>query len=170
MGSGKTSVGKCLAQKLNMQFVDVDFFIENRYRKSINEIFETKGENEFRKMEHLVIEEIASFENVIISTGGGAPCFYNNIDLMNRTGLTVYLKVSEEELAKRLNCCKSSRPLLKNKSSEELLSYVSENLNKREPVYSQAQLIFDAEKMLDNTDIEHIVNNLILKISSMHAI
>jgi shikimate kinase len=85
MGSGKTTLGKQLAKKLNLQFVDMDLFIENRYHKSISEIFKEKGEDGFREIERRTLQEIAGFENVIISTGGGLPCFFDNMDLMNKS-------------------------------------------------------------------------------------
>ena len=162
MGSGKTTIGRKLAKKLNFQFIDVDHFIENRQRKTINEIFSEKGEGAFRLMEHNALEEISLFENIIISTGGGAPCFYNNMELMNKNGLTIYLKTSPEELTKRLNKTKNDRPLLREKTPEEMQAFIAENLEKRNYYYNQAQLIFDAEQMLAKPNISNIVDNLTL--------
>ena len=162
MGSGKTTVGRSLAKKLDFQFIDMDDFIENRQRKTINEIFTEKGETDFRLLENKALEEISAFENVVISTGGGAPCFHNNLEIMNKTGFTVYLKVSPKELANRLNIYKNNRPLLKNKAPHEMIAFISENLEKREPYYNQAELVFDAEQMLTNTDVNNIVDNLML--------
>ena len=161
MGSGKTSVGKCLAQKIGLQFIDLDFFIENRYRKTINEIFEEKGEPGFRELEHRSLLEIVNFENTVISTGGGAPCFYNNMDIMNQSGITVYLKTSVDELAKRLDSCKHNRPLIKDKNIEELKEYITENVAKREAFYNQASIVIDVEKLITEKDINSIVTHLI---------
>jgi len=161
MGSGKTTVGRSLAQKLGFQFIDIDLFIENRYRKTISDIFFEKGEETFRIMEHKALEELSLFENVVISTGGGAPCFHNNMDLMNKTGFTVYLKVKPEELVKRLKNGQNKRPLLKDKTADEMLFFIAENLNKRNPYYSQAEYILDA----GTNDINHIVDTLMLHLN-----
>ncbi len=165
MGSGKTTIGAKLAKKLGFQFIDIDHFIENRQRKIISKIFSEKGEEAFRLMEHKALEEVSLFENVVISTGGGAPCFYNNMELMNKSGFTVYLKTSPEELTKRLCISKNKRPLLKEKTSEEIQVFIAENLEKRNHYYNQARLIFDAEQMLTKTDVNSIVDNLILRLS-----
>ena len=162
MGSGKTTIGAKLAKKLGFEFIDIDHFIENRQRKTISEIFSEKGEDAFRLIEHNALEEISLFENVVISTGGGAPCFYNNMELMNKSGFTVYLKTSPEELTKRLSNAKNERPLLKGKTTEEMQVFIAENLEKRNHYYNQARLIFDAEQMLAKTDVDSIVENLII--------
>ena len=164
MGSGKTTIGRVLAKKLDCQFIDIDHFIENRQRKTINEIFLDKGEDTFREMEHSVLEEISLFENVVISTGGGTPCFHDNMTLMNETGFTIYLKVSINELVERLNIAKNKRPLLRDKSNSEMYTFISENIEKRSFYYNQAQLIFDAERMLTKIEVDHIVDKLILQL------
>ena len=91
MGVGKTTIGKQIAQGLGREFVDMDLFIENRYHKAVSGIFAEKGEDFFREIEHRILQEVAQFENTVIATGGGTPCFFDNMDLMNRTGITVYL-------------------------------------------------------------------------------
>ena len=143
MGTGKTTIGQLLAKKLNRDFFDVDGFIENRYYKTVAEIFEEKGESGFREIEHRIIQEISEFENVVVSTGGGLPCFFDNMDIMNRTGITIYLKASVDELIGRINSNKQKRPLIKGKSSEELQDFVETNLKKRESFYNQAKFTFD---------------------------
>jgi shikimate kinase len=161
MGSGKTTIGKCLASEMNLQFVDLDLFMENYYRKKIGEIFKEKGEEGFRLSEKKALREVSSFENVLISTGGGTPCFFDNMETMNKEGLTVYLKTSPERLAGRLNQNKSNRPLIRNKNTEELISFISENLKEREVFYNQAQVIFDLEKS-DPTCINQTVDDLMI--------
>jgi len=165
MGSGKTTIGKCLAKSLNIQFIDLDVFIENRHHKSISEIFAQKGEAEFREMERKTLHEIAQFENVVISTGGGTPCFFDNMSLMNELGTTIYLKTSIDELTKRLNIAKEKRPLLQGKNQEELKAFISSNLEKREPFYNQATYILDTEQLKDQKNIDTIVNHLIQYLS-----
>src|SRR5690554_4257405 len=98
MGSGKTTVGKKLAKSLSLSFIDLDAFIESKYRKTIAEIFAEKGEDGFRKIESKALSEVALIEDVVISTGGGAPCFYNNMELMNKTGTTVIYKQNRKNL------------------------------------------------------------------------
>src|SRR5690554_5919230 len=102
MGSGKTTVGKKLAQSLSLSFIDLDDFIQNKYRKTIADIFADLGEEGFRKIESKALREVSEIEDVVISTGGGAPCFYDNIEVMNNAGVTVYIEVDPQELASRL--------------------------------------------------------------------
>lgn len=160
MGAGKTTVGKILAKQMGLSFIDLDCFIENRYQRTVGQLFKEKGEDAFRLIERNLLREVALFEDVLISTGGGAPCFYDNIGFMNEVGTTVYLKVSVEELAKRLEICKHTRPLLKDKTKKELQEFISETLQKRTDCYMQASVIFDAEVMCNEADIEDIVEAL----------
>ena len=102
MGAGKTTVGRDLSKILNLSFIDLDHYIEGRYMKTVDQFFKEFGEEKFRNTERRMLEEISSFEDVIISTGGGSPCFFDNMQLMKEAGTTVYLKVSADELAKRL--------------------------------------------------------------------
>lgn len=160
MGAGKTTVGKELAEKAGLSFIDLDHYIESRYHKTVGQLFQEKEECGFREIEQRMLQEVASFEDVVISTGGGAPCYFDNMDYMNRMGTTVYLKVSVDELVKRLNVCKHTRPVLKNRSGEELRAFVAESLEKRNPFYEQATVLFDAEVMLTTADVKKIVDTL----------
>ncbi|GHT85408.1 shikimate kinase [Bacteroidia bacterium] len=168
MGSGKTTTGKLLAQKMNLQFVDVDLFIENRYRKSITAIFEEKGEAGFREIERQTLKEIAGFENIVISTGGGLPCFFDNMDVMIAAGTTIYLKTSVKELVKRLHTGKQNRPLIKDKNAAELYEFVDQNLQKREPFYNQAAIIFEMDGHFTKKNIDLNIDNLITCLSETH--
>lgn len=156
MGAGKTTVGKELAKRLELSFIDLDCYIEGRYHKTVGQLFAERGEEAFRDIERKMLREVSMFEDVLISTGGGAPCFFNNMEFMNEAGTTVYLKVSVDELAKRLELCKNTRPVLKGRSGDELKAFIAESLEKRESHYIKALVMFDAEVMLTERDIHNI--------------
>lgn len=139
MGCGKSTLGKRLAKYLNLQFVDMDHYIEMRNHKTVPQIFAEEGEAEFRKKERKALEELADFSDIVIATGGGVPCFFDNIDLMNSTGTTIYMNIDPAILADRLMHSKTERPLIKGKSKEELTDFIDEMLKKRNPFYSQAK-------------------------------
>ena len=141
MGSGKSTVGKQLAAKLKYSFIDLDNLIETDYNKSIHEIFAIKGEAEFRGMEHNTLKKVLEKNNVVVACGGGTPCYYENMDLMNRNGITVYIKMSTDTLISRLSQAKTNRPLIENKTEEELRSFVVKQLEKREDIYHQAHYV-----------------------------
>lgn len=151
MGSGKTTVGKALSKETGMMFYDLDWYIESRMRKTVSQIFAEKGEEGFRKIEHNLLHEVAEFEDVIISCGGGTPCFFDNMDYLNQQGDVVYLKATPETLYKHLLMAKVERPLLKDKTPEELIAYITEHLKEREPFYGKARHILDVN-VLDNYD------------------
>ena len=116
MGSGKSLIGKKLAEKLQFKFLDLDTAIEEYAGKSVAEIFVEKGEAAFREMEQKMVRQTDKLQNTIIATGGGTPCFYENMDWMNKHGLTIFLEVSPEILAQRLKGEKQKRPLLAGKN------------------------------------------------------
>lgn len=149
MGSGKTTVGKALAKDLNLPFYDLDWYIESRMRKTVAQIFEEKGEEGFRKIEHNMLHEVAEFEDVVISCGGGTPCFFDNIDYLNAQGDVVYLKAEPEVLYKHLMMGKGNRPLLKGKTPDELIEFIKEQLGKREEFYTKAKHTLDVS-LMDN--------------------
>ena len=139
MGSGKTTVGQLLATQLGYGFIDMDNRIEGKLFKSVSQIFTELGEDQFRMLERQCLHEVAEFDHVVISTGGGVPCFFDNMEYMNKQGVTVYLKLSSADLAERLELSHANkRPLLADRKGEELLHFISEGLAKREPFYSQA--------------------------------
>ena len=151
MGSGKTTVGKALSKETGMMFYDLDWYIESRMRKTVSQIFAERGEEGFRQIEYNMLHEVAEFEDVIISCGGGTPCFFDNMDYLNQQGDVVYLKATPETLYKHLMMAKVERPLLKNKSPEELIAYITEHLKERSPFYEKARYSRDVN-VLDNYD------------------
>jgi shikimate kinase len=139
MGCGKSTLGKKLSKHTGLQFIDMDHYIEKRNYKTVPQIFEEEGETEFRKKERKALEELSEFSDVIIATGGGAPCFFDNVELMNRTGKTIYLNIDPKILADRLIKSKTERPLIKGKSKGELVQFIGETLKNRNEFYMQAQ-------------------------------
>lgn len=143
MCAGKTTVGRQLAKELNYSFYDLDWYIEERFHTKISRIFAEEGEARFRDLERRMLREVAEFENVVLSCGGGTPCFFDNMDYMNQTGQTFYLKASPQTLLQHIAISKGERPLLKNKNPEELRTFISEQLVEREPFYEKAQHVID---------------------------
>jgi shikimate kinase len=142
MGSGKSAMGRLLAREKGLNFIDLDTYIEGKYHRTIAQIFAQEGEEAFRKKEHDCLLEVAAFENVVIATGGGAPCFFDNMEMMNAAGETIYLKLTPEHLANRLSSSKAGvRPLINERKGEELLQFISGMLEKREPFYLRAKHI-----------------------------
>ena len=162
MGAGKTTVGRQLANALGVPFYDLDWYIEMRYHRRVAEIFAEKGEEGFRDLERRMLHEAAEFENVVLSCGGGTPCFYDNMDYMNSLAETVYLKASPEVLAMHLRMGKVERPLIKGKAPEELEQYIRESLEKREPFYNKAKHMLDVS-LMDNYEKISITVDLLRK-------
>lgn len=154
MGAGKTTLGRALAAAIGVGFIDLDCYIEERFRKTVSQIFAEKGEEEFRNIERRMLHEVGEFENVIISTGGGTPCFFDNVEYMNAQGTTVFLDVPLERLFIRLSIARSKRPLIKDKNDDELRAFIGEQLQKRLPHYSKALYTFRADKLEDRTQID----------------
>ncbi len=149
MGAGKTTVGKALAKELGMQFYDLDWYIEGRMRKTVPQLFAERGEDGFREIERRLLHEAAEFEDVVLSCGGGTPCFFDNMKYMNSQGDTVYLKASPEVLCAHLKMGKTRRPLLEGKDKDELLAFVTEQLARREDYYTKAKHVLNVD-LLDN--------------------
>ena len=149
MGSGKTTIGRQLAMALGLQFYDLDWYIEMRYHKKVADIFADSGEAYFRDLERRMLHEVAEFEDVVISCGGGTPCFGDNMQYMNQQAETVYLKASPEVLCMHLSMGRTVRPLILGKEKDELLQYIKDSLTEREPFYTQAKHTLDVS-LMDN--------------------
>ncbi len=160
MGAGKTTVGKSLSKNLGIPFYDLDWYIESRMRKTVPQIFAERGEEGFRQIEYNMLHEVAEFEDVIISCGGGTPCFFDNMDYLNRMGETIYLKATPEVLYKHLKMGKVERPLLKNKTPEEMQAFIKEQLEKREPYYTKAKHTLDVNLLDTYEKIRISVNRI----------
>lgn len=154
MGSGKTTSGKRLAKKLNYSFIDTDSLFEEKSGISISDFFIEKGEMAFRQAEHALLDDLVKLDNVVVATGGGLPCFFNNMDIINANGVSIYLRLSPLSLASRLANSKEDRPLIKNLSGDDLLSFITEMLEKREPYYLKAKCVIKGESV--KTD--HLIN------------
>lgn len=157
MGTGKTYSGKQLSQKLNIPFFDLDEEIIKHEGKSINEIFAANGEEYFRLLEKDVLHIITEYNNsFIMASGGGTPCYYNNIDYMNKEGISVWLNTSIDTLYKRLVDEKDKRPLIRNLSDDQLRVFIAKKYFDRKIFYEQASIVIDEEPVSLDKLIEKI--------------
>ena len=145
MASGKTTIGKKLAKELSLDFIDLDAYIESQEKKSISEIFNEGGEALFRGVEMKCLKEVIGLEpDALISTGGGTPCFYDNIKEMKQAGLTVYLEMDAKSITYRLINAKGDRPIVNKIGEEEMLEFVEQQMEERKFYYSEAQIKVNA--------------------------
>ena len=161
MGAGKTTGGRALSKTMGLPFYDLDWYIESRMHKTIPQIFAERGEEGFRLIERNMLHEVAEFENIIISCGGGTPCFFDNMEYMNGQGDVIYLKASPDVLYKHLLMGKTERPLLKNKTPEQLIAFIKEQLEIREPYYTKAKHVLDVSLMDNYEKIQISVTNIL---------
>lgn len=143
MASGKSWLGKELASATVLDFLDLDELFESRYKVSILDFFEKYGEPLFRKLERELLHETMDSDNLVISTGGGAPCYFDNMDIILKSGTSLYLRMEIPELIGRIKGIKKKRPLLKNVSSARLEGYIRDQLVEREPYYLRANYVFN---------------------------
>ena len=154
MGAGKSTTSKRLAARLGWEAYDTDRLFEARYRISINDFFHKYDADLYRKLETQILHETLSLDQAVIATGGGPPCFNDNMDWMNLNGFTVFLKISPQSAIVRLSQSKVKRPILIDKSPEELSDFIIKNYTERLPFYEQARLTFKGE----NCDVEALAN------------
>ncbi len=155
MGCGKSYVGRLLAVRFGFEFVDVDSIIESTERHTIPQIFVNQGEPFFRQLESDTLQGLAKWDNIVISTGGGAPCFHDNMAWMNAHGVTVYLKATPELLLSRLKSETDHRPILGGRTDQDLLDFIKSKVTERSSFYEQASVIIEQTKNGDEvvTDI-----------------
>lgn len=156
MGSGKTTLGKKLAKALKYEHIDLDQTIENKYHITIPDIFHRFDEKTFRKLEHETLKETLQSDHILVSTGGGTPCFFDNMDIINKNGISVYIKMKPESLLKRLLEAKKKRPLIHEKSTDEIKEFIDRQLALREPFYTRAKFMVSGE----NVDVNDLVKLL----------
>jgi shikimate kinase len=147
MGSGKTYWGRKWAHSSGLHFFDIDDIVENEQEKTIAEIFAEKGEDHFRNLETDALRTFGNQQNVIVATGGGTPCFNDNITWMNENGTCIYLQSSPEKIFQRLISETEKRPLIKHLQNEELLFYIKEKIKERESFYNRAEIILPVDDL-----------------------
>ena len=159
MGAGKTFLGKLWAEDNSLSFFDLDLLIEDEERMSVEKIFSTYGEDYFREKEAAVLRNTDRFDDCIIACGGGTPCFFDNMKWMNKTGVTVFLNESPENIFHHIINEKKMRPLLKSQTAESLPVFIEEKLNERIPFYSQSKISLPAEH-LNRNGFNFILNQI----------
>ncbi len=163
MGCGKSTIGRKVADILSFSFIDLDKFIEERNFKSVPAIFAEEGEAAFREKEKSALLEVSQFEDVVIGTGGGAPCFFENMNYMNANGVTIYIAPETEVLATRLLNSKTERPLIAGKKRAELIDFINQALIVRAPFYEKATIIIKDQQDLDPQFVVNEIQSLGLK-------
>ncbi len=158
MGAGKTTAGRKLAGLLGYRFTDIDSLIEAGECMPVSDIFRMKGEEWFREKESEILKNLSLDDRLVVATGGGLPCFHNNMEWMNSHGVTVYLRMDPDALYRRLLKGRQKRPLIKDKSGPELLRYIQETLKIREPFYLRSHLHAEGK----NLDVKSLAQRIMM--------
>lgn len=153
MGAGKSTTSKRLANRLGWEAYDTDRLFEARFKISINDFFHKYDADLYRKLETQILHETLSLDHAVIATGGGTPCFNDNMEWMNQNGFTVFLKISSQSAIIRLSQSKVKRPLIYDRPAEEISEFILRNYAERLPFYEQAQLTVKGEDL----DIDELV-------------
>ncbi len=161
MGSGKSTLGHALAKATGLRFIDLDTYIESRCNATVREVFATCGENGFRDIERRLLHEVSRMQDTIVACGGGTPCFFDNMDTMNASGLTVYLQASHRKLHSRLLESRDKRPLISAMTDRQLLDYITATLDSRAAHYIKAGATFCADRLDDRRQIDESVKRFI---------
>jgi|SRR5690606_24077186 len=165
MGSGKTTIGKELAQKLNVEFLDLDELIQNHTQKSIPELFTMSGEIKFRKIEReVLLQTLDSDKNYVLAVGGGTPVYYDNMDLIQQHTTSVYLRSNPRFLAERLILEKSNRPMIAHLNNEDLPEFVAKHLFERRNFYEKADFTLD----ISSKSVDEITSEIIRHLPDFH--
>lgn len=156
MCSGKSSISRRIASRIGYEQCDTDDLFEEKYRICVNDFFEKYGEDYFRKFESEILKKTEEMHNVVVSTGGGTPCFFDNMQWMNENGTTVFVKISPATACNRIKTAKRKRPLVYGKDEDKLTQFIENHYNSRLPFYEQAHITVKGE----NFDIDEVINLL----------
>lgn len=158
MGAGKSTIGRLWAKESRRTFYDLDDLVSQSEGRTVKELFIKRGEAYFREIERYVLHQTFKFSNAIVALGGGTPCFFDNMKLVNQYGQSVYLKLSPDYLFSRLKASHNQRPLLDNKDDQQLRLFIEQTLQKREQFYNQAQNILDTNNHSVYQTVEELKN------------
>ncbi len=159
MGCGKSTFGRKLAAKMSYDFIDLDHLFESTAGTSIGEYFYVNDEEAFRQEESRILKSHDYPANCVVATGGGAPCYFDNMDWINNNGVSVYIQMSPAALAQRLEKGKAKRPLLKDLNNAEIVDFIEHKLAERANYYERAAITTDGM----NLNIEELIAQVIYR-------
>ena len=163
MASGKSTIGRLLAEKMNLNFIDLDVYIEEKEQLSVEDIFKIKGEIYFRNQEHYYLKELlASKSNFVLALGGGTPCYANNMELIKKSSNThsIYIQLKVVSLVERLLQEKSTRPLVANINDNDITEFIAKHLFERSYYYNQAEHVIGSDEISKEQLVDYIYSLL----------